>query len=288
MDEEDPPYCNKGTCNYFGRCSNDMLCDEFEGLDLQTAFAIQLSLASLLSVLAIISLMFYAWMVLYDEEENETYEALLVSAMMGVCMMECMGSFYIFYLSRSRCSHDSINHCQHYLLMAMGFLNAWNTIMERGVRIAAQIRDDYRNLTGVMNNMKTLNEDRLEDEEDPVCSICDDDVEENGKLTECGHLFHGFCIKEWVMEYGALCPECNSILQQARRPLVVLLSSESEETFDRPDPEVPPEMLLKIIEEMEKFDHKTSFFSELIDTDNTGGDDEEEEDYDDDDYDDYD
>jgi len=272
-DEEPPPLChNQVECIYLGHFKEEIFCEELEKFELISLFGYQLSGMSAFSLLVVLLIMFYTWEVM-KEDENDEMEKRLMKAATSMAFIEALVSFVFFYQIRTKCNG---NHAQQSILIAMGVLNAWGTIVERGYNIVGKLYHDYQLMSGILDNLQVLDEDDLEDfEDEPECAICEDDVDEDGRLTKCGHLFHSYCIKEWITEYGAICPECNATLEQAKPPLMVTVAEDDD--VEEEDTGVPPAMLFKIVEEMEKFDNKTSFFSELADIEKKQEEDEEEE-----------
>jgi len=283
-DEEDAPKptsqtCNSQVCNYFGPDEDCIFCEVYENFVVIVYFAMQVELMSFLSMFSIIFLMWYTWTYL-NEETEENFESRIAKGMMAMVLIEICGAFFIFDRISSYC-HET--KAQRLILIAMTVLNIYSTVIERGLFICFKVYSEWKEMASILDNMKLLDEDDLEDYEDPECVICEDYVDENGRLADCGHLYHTFCIREWINEYGAICPECNAELrtENERSSLKIVSHDSSSEVVD---PALNPEMLKKIIEEMDKFDYKTSFFSEVNDFKNNHDDDEEEEWGDDDDW----
>jgi len=44
---------------------------------------------------------------------------------------------------------------------------------------------------------------------DNTCVICFEDIQNGGTTTSCGHLYHNYCLKKWVM-CGNRCPLCRT------------------------------------------------------------------------------
>lgn len=49
-----------------------------------------------------------------------------------------------------------------------------------------------------------------------MCTICAEEVTENGTTLECGHTFHVHCVLEWFRQHQSTCPNCRSDGQMAR------------------------------------------------------------------------
>jgi len=288
-DVEEPPVDCVASCeSYFGFEPDEIICSEYEDFDFVDFFAFQLSGMSGFSLFIILLVMFWSWALLREEEDDvDYYESRLVGVMMAALVLEVLSALIVFYVIKILCVTD---HTKLYLLNTMAVLNTWSALYERGYCIIGKLYLDYRNVVNIMEYMTYLDEDELYDfEEDPICVICEDYVDEDGYQAACTHLFHKFCLKEWISEYGDHCPECDALFGQRHPHLKIVHDTDSDDDPDDPcgyaqyiDPSIPPEMLEKIVDEMTKFDDKTSFFTELCHR-RREGDDEEE--YDDDDYD---
>jgi len=242
-------------------------------------FAYQLSFFSLLSFIFIIGIMIYTWRIMEEEEEDEGFEHRLVSCLGFITSLECMSTVIIFdFISRNCVGAKSHRE----LLIAMAVVNFVSTMFDRGFGVAYRLFRKSREMRALMDNMKTLDEDAIENEEDATCVICDDDIEDTGKLALCGHMYHTFCIKEWIAEYGPNCPDCNKDLRINPKGLVIDDGDDDEE--DDPDnPKLDPGLVSKIYEEMSKFDQRSTFFTENSDKKEKKKDDDDEEEESDDD-----
>ena len=43
-----------------------------------------------------------------------------------------------------------------------------------------------------------------------ICAICLEDISYGGTTTSCGHLYHNYCLRKWVICSSNGCPLCRS------------------------------------------------------------------------------
>jgi len=261
-----------GSCNYFRNENEDeIFCEESGGWDVLNIFAFQVATINITSIICVMLVMCYTWYYL-NEDNNDNFENRVYNTMLGHILIEMLFAFYVFDKISGDCYESK---GQRYMLLGMCVLNIYGVIVIRGFNISLVLYHKYKELTDTLEQLKTLDDDELEEFDEPICAICDDDIEEDARLADCGHLYHVFCIKEWITEYGDICPECNARLRNSTSQLKIVDRNEEEI-----DPSLHPEMLMKIVEEMSKFDNKTSFWTEAMDIEPDAGNDDEEEDSD--------
>jgi len=237
-------------------------------------FAYQVSLFSFISGVSVGFVMAYSWIYIEEEENEEGFEGRLQTCLLAVTGLEMFASVIIFDSLSKYCTKPKAHG---YILMAMAVCNVYCTIFDRGIGISFRLYQSWKDMKGIFENMKVLNEKEIENlDDEALCVICDDEIEENGRLAECTHMFHLFCIREWIGQYGPICPDCNREFKTKKREY-----APPEEGEEDDDPgKLDPKMIEKILSEMEKFDAKSTFFTETSDTaqKKEGGDEEEEED----------
>lgn len=59
------------------------------------------------------------------------------------------------------------------------------------------------------------------DDEEAVCIICRDHMVTGKKLPGCGHIFHAYCLKDWLMQQQT-CPTCRSDITAAAARVKVM------------------------------------------------------------------
>jgi len=258
--------------------------DEDPGQDFVTIvyFAYQLSFFSIISFITMCCIMLYSWTYLDEEDEDEGFEYRVFTCFGIIMSIEAFTVIIIFDMLSRKCT---VLSRRRYMLCAMAFCNVYSTIVDRGFGIGYKAFHKSREMKAIMDNMRTLDEDELEDEEDAECVICEDDIDEMGKQAECGHLFHSYCIKEWIVEYGPICPECNKEFKakgRGHQPVEILPADSDDEDDDPDSPNLDPNLVIKIYAEMQKFDQRSSFYTENGDVPEKKNDDDDEEEEDDD------
>ncbi|KAJ3425814.1 hypothetical protein M0812_28260 [Anaeramoeba flamelloides] len=78
-----------------------------------------------------------------------------------------------------------------------------NARIEREKRSIELVREIQYQQKKIVKNEKTVKEYTP-----PECSICLDEIEEDGVSTVCGHVFHDDCIRDWLSR-KQICPNCN-------------------------------------------------------------------------------
>ncbi|KAJ3447700.1 praja ring finger ubiquitin ligase [Anaeramoeba flamelloides] len=78
-----------------------------------------------------------------------------------------------------------------------------NAKIEREKQSIELVRDIQYQQKKNVKNEKTVKEYTP-----PECSICLDEIEEDGVSTTCGHVFHDDCIRDWLSR-KQVCPNCN-------------------------------------------------------------------------------
>jgi len=234
----------------------DYFDDPSSDYDLIAYFAYQLAFFSLLSLFVIAGCMAWSWIYRTDEETEEGFESRLETCLAAITALEMFVSILLFdFISKYCCKITS----HRYVLLGMAISNVYCTCYDRGSCIHYNMYSTWKDMQGVFESMKTLGETELADMDEKNCSICDDEIEENGRLADCTHKFHYFCIKEWIGQYGAICPECNKEFKTKKREYA---PPEEEEGEEEEGAKLDPKMIEKILSEMEKFDAKSTFFSE--------------------------
>ena len=88
---------------------------------------------------------------------------------------------------------------------------------ERVLRESLEESNDHLKRTDEIIDFPIINYENFEDKSnyDTKCTICLDEFENesNISLTECRHIFHTDCIKEWV-RYKKECPVCRNEIKK--------------------------------------------------------------------------
>jgi len=148
------------------------------------------------------------------------------------------------------------------LMYAMALINMFNILFNKGFYVVLDQCIEWHLTRNILNSMETIEGTPVGDND--KCYICEsqfDSEDINVKRASCGHVFHHFCIREW-MRFSKMCPECDKLLSPELAPEKEECSEEEMRKFLK-QRFWDKQCMNNVIDQMSKFDKQLSVYSEL-------------------------
>jgi len=219
-------------------------------------FGYQIAMASGAAFIAAAAARFFAYFTTQDRIEDYKYfENLIHDIMQGMMFVEFCLAMYVFDLSSAlpnmRCS-------RMILIYLMALINAYCVAIERGYNLAfCGLFKPWQKAKVILDAIDPLPDDAVI-EGYVECTICDSPVEDYVIYTNCKHMFHYECMRNWVKMGEVTCPKCGNFLNEEEDVDEVMAEQEVDSGYKI----VSTRTLKVVLKKMEKWDNNVSVFSE--------------------------